>query len=315
MAISYAAGTSSQVLLGETIGANLDRTVATFPDRDALVVPFQDVRYTYRQLGAEVDRVARALLASGLGRGDRVGIWSPNCAEWVVLQYATAKVGVILVNINPAYRSHELAYVLEQSGCRMLVAATGVQGERLPRRWSRRCGRVWPQLERVDLSRNRDWERVHREWVTVDAAAVDRRARASSRSTIRSTSSTRAAPPGFPKGATLSHHNILNNGFFVGEGCGYTEADRVCIPVPLYHCFGMVLGNLACTTHGAAMVLPGTGLRSSRHPRGGRRRNGARACTACPRCSSPSSRSTTSPRSICRRCGRGSWPARRARSR
>ncbi len=258
MSISYAAGTGPQALLGETIGANLDRTVAAFPDRDALVVPFQEVRYTYRQFGAEVDRVARALFASGLARGDRVGIWSPNCAQWVVLQYATAKIGVILVNINPAYRAHELAYVLEQSGCRMLVAATDFKGSDYRAMVEEVRPRL-PRLERVIFLETENWEQLTAGAAAVEAAAVDRRSAELTFDdpiNIQYTSGT----TGFPKGATLSHHNILNNGFFVGEGCGYTAADRVCIPVPLYHCFGMVLGNLACTSHGAAMVLPAPGF-------------------------------------------------------
>jgi fatty-acyl-CoA synthase len=254
MPLSYASGTGSQPLLGETIGANLDRTVATSPDREALVVPFQGVRYTYGAFAVEVDRVARALLASGLARGDRLGIWSPNNAEWVVLQYATAKVGVILVNINPAYRAHELAYVLEQSGCRVLVAATDFKTSDYRAIVDEVRGGL-PHLERVIYLGTDDWEVFTAGAETIDPGAVERRAAElgfDDPINIQYTSGT----TGFPKGATLSHHNILNNGYFVGEGCRYTDADRVCIPVPLYHCFGMVLGNLACTTHGAAMVLP-----------------------------------------------------------
>ena len=257
-ATSYAAGTDAEPLLRETIGANLAHTISTFPDRDALIVPFQDVRYTYREFGAEVDRVARALLARGLATGDRVGIWSPNCAEWVVLQYATAAVGVILVNINPAYRAYELAYVVEQSGCRVLFAATEFKTSD----YRAMVDEVAPDLaalEQVVYLGTPDWDAFVGRADEVDADTVARRAAELSFDdpiNIQYTSGT----TGFPKGATLSHHNILNNGYFTGEVCAYTEADRVCIPVPLYHCFGMVLGNLACTTHGAAMVLPAPGF-------------------------------------------------------
>jgi fatty-acyl-CoA synthase len=255
MALSYAHGASSVPLVGETVGENLERTAARFPDRDALVSCHQELRYSYAELEAEVNRLARGLLAAGLGRGERIGIWSPNCAEWVLIQYATAKIGAILVNINPAYRTHEAEYALRQSGCRMLVAATDFKTSNYVEMINVVRPNL-PELEGVMFLGTADWADL--------LAAADRvgddelHARAAELAfddpiNIQYTSGT----TGFPKGATLSHHNILNNGFFIGEGCAYSEVDRVCIPVPFYHCFGMVLGNLACTTHGAAMVIPG----------------------------------------------------------
>jgi fatty-acyl-CoA synthase len=246
--LSYAHGASATPLLGETIGANLERTVARAPDAEALVSRHQRIRLTYAQLDEQVDRAARALLAAGLGPGDRVGIWSPNRAEWVVIQYATAKAGVILVNVNPAYRTSELEYALNQSGCRMLVAAPSFKTSDYAAMIDEvrpRC----PALERVVLFDTPQWEDL---LAGGDAPADLPELGFDDPINIQYTSGT----TGFPKGATLSHHNILNNGFFVGELCRYTEADHVCIPVPFYHCFGMVLGNLACTTHGACMVIP-----------------------------------------------------------
>src|SRR6201994_4373043 len=248
---SYASGPSTTPLLGDTIGDNLDRTIARFGDREALVSVHQNLRYTYAQFGEAVDRTARGLIAAGLEAGDRVGIWSPNCAEWALIQYATAKAGVILVNINPAYRTSELEYVLNQSGCRMLVAATQFKT-------SDYVGMVSAvtvdSLERVVFI-GRDWEELIAGAETVGQDELVARQAATQFDdpiNIQYTSGT----TGFPKGATLSHHNILNNGYFVGRGCRYTEEDRVCIPVPYYHCFGMVMGNLACTSHGACMVIP-----------------------------------------------------------
>ncbi len=253
MELSYASGTSTTPLLGETIGDNLDRTIERLPEREALVSVHQDVRYTYAQFGEAVDRCARAFIAAGIEPGDRVGIWSPNCAEWALVQYATTKVGIILVNINPAYRTSELAYVLNQSGVKMLVAATAFKtSDYVQMIDDVRCDCA--ALERVVFIAH-DWE----EFVDRgEAVSVDElRARQDATQfddpiNIQYTSGT----TGFPKGATLSHHNILNNGYFVGRGCRYSEQDRVCIPVPYYHCFGMVMGNLACTSHGACMVIP-----------------------------------------------------------
>jgi fatty-acyl-CoA synthase len=252
--ISYASGGGAAPLIGQTIGANLEATVERFADREALVVAHQGVRMTYRQFDDEVNLMARRLLAEGFEIGDRMGIWAPNCAEWALLQYATAKIGAILVNINPAYRTHELEYVLRQSGCRGLVAAVSFKTSD----YVAMVAEVRPSLGDLQFLWHigdddwQDWLDHHER--APEAALRERMAALSFDDpiNIQYTSGT----TGFPKGATLTHHNILNNGFFVGEGCGYTEHDRVCIPVPLYHCFGMVMGNLGCTTHGATMVYP-----------------------------------------------------------
>ncbi len=251
---SYASGTSTRPLLGETIGANLQRMAALHPDNEALVSCHQGLRYTYREFDAEVDRVARGLHAAGLRRGDRLGIWSPNCAEWALVQYATAKLGVILVNINPAYRTHELAYVLRQAGCRALVSAPEFKTSDYRSMVASVRGEL-PELERVVFLHGPDWAELLDGGASVDPAVVGEimaTLQFDDPINIQYTSGT----TGFPKGATLSHHNILNNGFFVGEGCGYTDQDRICVPVPLYHCFGMVMGNLGATTHGATIVYP-----------------------------------------------------------
>jgi fatty-acyl-CoA synthase len=250
---SYASGTSTTPLLGDTIGGNLDRTVARFPDREALVSVHQGLRYTYAQFAEAVERAGRAFIAAGIRPGDRVGIWSPNCAEWALVQYATAKAGIILVNVNPAYRTSELEYALRQSGCRMLVAATEFKTSDYVAMVDEVRGEL-PDLERTVFI-GRDWEEFVAGGEPVDPQELADRQAATQFDdpiNIQYTSGT----TGFPKGATLSHHNILNNGYFVGEGCRFTEADRVCIPVPYYHCFGMVMGNLGATTHGACMVLP-----------------------------------------------------------
>jgi fatty-acyl-CoA synthase len=255
---SYANGPSTQPLLGETIGENLERTAARFPDKLALVSRHQNRRYTYAEFNAAVDEVARGLLALGLEAGDRIGIWSPNCYEWVLVQYATAKAGVILVNINPAYRTSELAYALEQSGCRILIAAQAFKTSNYEAMIEEvRPG--LPELEKVILLGTDGWEQLIAGAASVPDETLRERMAAlqfDDQINIQYTSGT----TGFPKGATLSHHNILNNGYFIGEACRYTEADSVCIPVPFYHCFGMVLGNLACTTHGAAIVIPEAGF-------------------------------------------------------
>ena len=247
--VSYTHGTSLTPLIGETVGANFDRIVGLHPDRDAVVVRHQDVRWTYAEFGARVDRVARALVGAGLQPGDRVGIWAPNCAEWLLAQYASAKAGVILVNVNPAYRTSELEFVLNQSGCRVLISARAFKssdyvamvGEVAPR-----C----PALERTVFLDSGDWEELLA-WGDAELS-LPAGLQFDDPINIQYTSGT----TGFPKGATLTHHNILNNGFFIGETCRYTPEDRVCIPVPFYHCFGMVLGNLACTTHAACIVIP-----------------------------------------------------------
>ncbi|MFB8274373.1 AMP-binding protein [Nocardia colli] len=249
---SYASGTSDTPLLGDTIGGNLDRAVAAFPDREALVDKASDRRWTYRELGAAIDALATGLAARGIGKGDRVGIWAPNCAEWFFVQYATAKIGAILVNINPAYRTSELEYVLRQSGVRMLVAAAEFKTSNyvaMIEAVRPNC----PALEQVLVLGTSDWDELARTAIDADRlAGLAAELSIDDPINIQYTSGT----TGFPKGATLSHHNILNNGFFVGELCGYSEQDRICVPVPFYHCFGMVMGNLASTSHGAAVVIP-----------------------------------------------------------
>ncbi|MCU1684455.1 MAG: fatty-acyl-CoA synthase [Amycolatopsis sp.] len=251
---SYASGIADVPLLGDTIGDNFDRTAAAFSDRDALVDHFTGRRWTYAELAAEIDALALGLLELGVVKGDRVGIWAPNLPEWTLTQYATAKIGAILVNINPAYRTHELEFVLNQAGVRLLVAAekfktsdyAGMIEQARPK-----CA----QLEHVALIGGGLWNSLLDNGKQGSAELLASKQAALSADepiNIQYTSGT----TGFPKGATLSHHNILNNGFFVGELVNYTENDRICIPVPFYHCFGMVMGNLAATSHGACMVIP-----------------------------------------------------------
>jgi fatty-acyl-CoA synthase len=257
---SYSHGASPVPLLGETIGANLRRVAAAHPDREALVDVPSGRRWTYARLGADTDTLARGLIAAGIEAGDRVGIWAPNCPEWVLLQYATATAGIVLVNINPAYRSHELAYALRQSGVRLLVSAESFKTSDYRAMVEEVRGEL-ERLERVVYLGSPEWAALLSGSGPATAGTDPLAAREAALSfddpiNIQYTSGT----TGFPKGATLSHHNILNNGFFIGEGCRYTEEDRVCIPVPFYHCFGMVLGNLACTTHGACIVIPSPGF-------------------------------------------------------
>jgi fatty-acyl-CoA synthase len=253
--LSYAHGACETPLLGHTIGEDLERAARDFGDRDALVSCAQDLRYTYAELDAAVDQLARGLLQAGVEKGDRVGIWSPNCAEWVLVQYATAKIGAILVNINPAYRSHELGFVLRQSGVRLLISARAFKTSD----YAAMVDDVredCPALERVVYLDSEDWDALMTAAAEVPEPVLRERMAAlgfDDPINIQYTSGT----TGFPKGATLSHHNILNNGFFIGELLGYGEEDRVCIPVPFYHCFGMVLGNLAVTSHAACIVVPG----------------------------------------------------------
>ncbi|WP_280248653.1 AMP-binding protein [Nocardia abscessus] len=249
---SYASGVSELPLLGDTIGGNLDRAVAAFPEREALVDRPTGRRWTYRELGAAVDALACGLAGQGIGKGDRVGIWAPNCAEWLHVQYATAKIGAILVTINPAYRTSELEYVLRQAGVRMLIAAERFKSSD----YVAMIERVRPkclELAQVLVLGTSEWDELSRTEIDADRlAALAARLSADDPINIQYTSGT----TGFPKGATLSHHNILNNGYFVGELCGYTEQDRICVPTPFYHCFGMVMGNLASTSHAAAIVIP-----------------------------------------------------------
>ncbi|HET8983371.1 MAG TPA: AMP-binding protein [Pedococcus sp.] len=256
--LSHTAGTTDVPLLDQTIPDNLDATVARFGDREALVDVQQGVRWTYREFSDRVTGLARGLLAAGVATGDRVGIWAPNCAEWTLTQYATARIGAILVNINPSYRTHELEYVLNQAGISFLVAASEFRSSNYAQMIEEVRGEC-PGLREVVLIGTGSWDALVSRAEEVPAervAQIQSGLHPDDPINIQYTSGT----TGFPKGATLSHRNILNNGFFVGELCRYTEQDRVCIPVPFYHCFGMVMGNLACTTHGAAMVIPAAGF-------------------------------------------------------
>ncbi|MGP9824708.1 AMP-binding protein [Ectopseudomonas khazarica] len=270
---SYTRGRQDKDLLAMTIGAAFDATVARFPEREALVVRHQGLRYSWRELAEVVERHARALLALGIESGDRLGIWAPNCAEWCITQFASAKIGAILVNINPAYRSSELEYALKQSGCRWVICADafktsdyhamllGLVPELADAEPGRlQCERL-PELRGV-VSLAANPPAAFLSWASLQASAAsvpvevlaERQAslQFDDPINIQYTSGT----TGFPKGATLSHYNILNNGYMVGESLGLTEDDRLVIPVPLYHCFGMVMGNLGCVTHGSTMIYP-----------------------------------------------------------
>jgi fatty-acyl-CoA synthase len=270
--LSYSHGTSSTALLGETIGENLKRVADEHGESEILVDVPTGRRWTYRRFDTDTDDLARGLIEAGIQAGDRVGIWAPNCADWVLLQFATAKIGAILVNINPAYRSHELAYVLRQSGVRLLASAESFKTSDY-RAMIDQVRDQTTELEQVIYLGSPAWDGL---FARGGAGGANGAGGAGAGGTdgpdplperaaglafddpinIQYTSGT----TGFPKGATLSHHNILNNGFFIGEMCRYTEQDRVCIPVPFYHCFGMVLGNLATVTHGACIVIPAPGF-------------------------------------------------------
>jgi fatty-acyl-CoA synthase len=263
MTLSYVSGPSTAPLLGVTVGQQLDLTAERDPDSLAVVSRHQQLRLTYGDLHHQVENCARAFLDVGVAKGDRVGIWAGNCLEWLIVQYATAKIGAILVNVNPAYRRHELRYALAKSGVSVLIAARSfrqtdyiemlqeVRGALPALRVIVLLGAgddrmaAWEDFLR--LGGNRRMEELRRREATLDFDDPIN---------IQYTSGTTGAP----KGATLSHHNILNNGYFVGRGCGYSAQDRICVPVPLYHCFGMVMGNLAALTHGAAVVYPAVGF-------------------------------------------------------
>ncbi|MGI4943434.1 MAG: AMP-binding protein [Janthinobacterium lividum] len=275
-AISYVHGARDVPLLGETLGQNLDRTAARVPNSLALIVPSAGVRWSYAELAARADAFAAGLLALGLERGDRLGIWSLNNAEWVVVQFATAKAGIILVNINPAFRVTELEFALNKVGCKALVTATSFKTSD----YIGMLTGLAPELAGAAPGELRSARLPHLRTViqiggsapgTLPFDAVPSLATPAHRDALARLQPTlqfddpiniqfTSGTTGAPKGATLTHHNILNNGYFIGEAMRLTEADRLCIPVPLYHCFGMVLGNLACTTHGTAMVYPGPGF-------------------------------------------------------
>ncbi len=251
--LSYSSGSSDHSLLGETIGENLKRIVSKYPMKDALVCNEQNIRYTYSQFYYQTEIVARSLLALGIKPGDRVGIWAPNRVEWVLIQYATARIGVILVTINPAYRVNELEYVINQSEIKTVFASQQFKTSNyfeMLRKVKPNC----PTLENVVIFEN-DWNRFLGEYENVSKSklsTIEQEVQFDDPVNIQYTSGT----TGFPKGVTLTHHNILNNGYFIGIRLNYSALDRVCIPVPFYHCFGMVIGNLACTSHGACMVIP-----------------------------------------------------------
>ncbi|MEL7247067.1 MAG: AMP-binding protein [Bacteroidota bacterium] len=274
---SYSSGTSSIPLLGMTIGEKFDAIVRQYPQNEALIVTHQHIRWTYQELQQEVNLCARALMACGLEKGDRVGIWAPNCAEWTVLQFATAKAGGVLVNINPSYRKHEVQYALNQSGCKMLVLAkafktsyyTQMIADLAPEITEHAFGelkskelpdlRMTVALSDEALEGFLSWKDFLTKATEVEEEALNDRQDSLAFDdpiNIQYTSGT----TGYPKGATLSHHNILNNGYFVARTMNFSDQDRLIIPVPLYHCFGMVLGNLGCVTHGACMIYPSEGF-------------------------------------------------------
>ncbi|MFC3457986.1 AMP-binding protein [Massilia haematophila] len=275
--LSYVHGAHDLPLIGDTIGVFLKNIAARHGDNDALVVPHQDVRWTYREFDERVTRLAAGLLRLGLRPGDRVGIWSQNCAEWVLVQFATARAGLIMVNINPAYRRAELEYVLGKVGCAALILSPvfktsdyiamvqDVVPEILDAKPSMLRSTKLPELRHViRLGSDKTPGMLNFEELMMEAAPAQLEQLATLESELQFDEAVNiqftSGTTGSPKGATLTHHNILNNGFFIGEAMKLTHADRLCIPVPLYHCFGMVLGNLACVTHGATMVFPGEGF-------------------------------------------------------
>lgn len=274
---SYTSGPSTKPLIGMTIGDKFDEIATTYPDNDALIVRHQGIRLTYAELKQRVDEAARAFLAIGVKRGDRVGMWSPNCAQWTITQFATAKVGAILVNVNPAYRLHELEYAMNQSEAKFLVTADSFKSSNYSQMLYdlapelKTCAEGELQSEKMPNLKgiiNLSAEKMDGMWRWDDFVEMAEKIDASQLQKIQAelqfddpiniqyTSGT----TGFPKGAALSHHNILNNGFFVAESMNFTDQDRLVIPVPLYHCFGMVMGNLGCMTHGATMIYPDDGF-------------------------------------------------------
>jgi len=251
-AVSYASGSAELPLLGDTIGARLEVIAGQFGERDALVDVPSGRRWTYAQLNSAVDKLAAGFLRLGVRHGDRVGIWAPNVPEWVLVQYATAKVGAILVNINPAYQAHEAGFVMKQSGVRTLISAAAFKTSDYAA-MIKEIRPDAPDLQDVIILGTADWEDLATG--SVDPSAVATRLAELDRDdaiNIQYTSGT----TGFPKGATLSHHNILNNGFLVTEVQRFTENDRLCVQVPFYHCFGMVMSNLGCMAHGSCVVIP-----------------------------------------------------------
>ncbi|MFS3127691.1 AMP-binding protein [Nocardioides sp. Bht2] len=260
MTVAIELGQSTTPLLDETIGESLERTVAEHPDAEALVEVATGRRWSWREFDDAVNEIARGLLSDGVAVGDRVGIWAPNCAEWTIVQFAAAKVGAILVNVNPSYRTHEFAYAVQQSGLRMLFTVTSFKTSEYRAMVSEvvAAGDAG-SLERTVYVDTADWAELIADGDQIAADAVAQRMATLAPDdaiNIQYTSGT----TGFPKGATLSHRNILNNGYFTTELINLTAADRLCIPVPFYHCFGMVMANLGCVTHGTTMVIPAPGF-------------------------------------------------------
>ncbi|HET7639008.1 MAG TPA: AMP-binding protein, partial [Ktedonobacteraceae bacterium] len=274
---SYTNGTSDTPLLGLTIGDMFDQTVEKFPDHPALISRQQNIRLTYRELQTQVNQCAKGLLHMGFQKGQRIGIWSPNRAEWCITQFATSKIGVILVNINPSYRLHELEYALKQSGCSAIVISPAFKTSD----YTEMITTLAPELARCEPGQLKaaklpdlttvirmssekipgmfNWDELMEMGASISDEQLNERQRQQEFDdpiNIQYTSGT----TGFPKGATLSHHNILNNGYFMARLQNFTHKDRLCIPVPLYHCFGMVMGNLGCITHGATMIYPAEGF-------------------------------------------------------
>ncbi len=251
--ISYVHGASQMPLLGETIGQNLKKITDKYPNQEAIVSVHQNFRATYQEFYDLTSKVAKALLANNVQKGDRVGIWAPNCYEWVLMQYATARIGVILVNINPAYRAHEIEFAINQSEISLIVSASSFKTSDY-RKIISMVFEDCPSLREV-VFLGEEWEQF---LTTADQITdgeldiIEDSVQFGEAVNIQYTSGT----TGFPKGVTLTHHNILNNGYFIGVRLKYTTKDRVCIPVPFYHCFGMVIGNLCCTSHGATIVIP-----------------------------------------------------------